>query len=320
MDATLSPPSARRRRSWAVRPWTLVVLALLLVAGTLIQACSDNNGTTGPKFECREQKGGVKVLTQCTGSPARVVGDAIGGPTGTINVQVAVQPGTVDRGRRAGVTFFLTNLNGFPLPGRTIAFSSNAGKFDTLSGVTGADGTFSTTMLVTCEAVTGSGSIAVVVEGKSVVLTDAFTVVTASSNDPCPAGTGVPPATGGGGGATLPSVSISASDPSATESSGDTGTFTVTRNPAGTSQLAVFYTVTGTATPVATACPGGPTTSQDYVQLSGTVIIPANQATATITVTPCNDGGVEGAETVIVTISSDPSYTGGGNAQVTIND
>jgi hypothetical protein len=312
MDATLSPPSARRRRSWAVRPWTLVVLALLLVAGTLIQACSDNNGTTGPKFECREQKGGVKVLTQCTGSPARVVGDAIGGPTGTINVQVAVQPGTVDRGRRAGVTFFLTNLNGFPLPGRTIAFSSNAGKFDTLSGVTGADGTFSTTMLVTCEAVTGSGSIAVVVEGKSVVLTDAFTVVTASSNDPCPAGTGVPPATGGGG-ASLPVVSIVATTPTANATSGATGLFTVSRSVSSASPLTVFYTVAGTATPIA-ACPGG-----DYATLSGSVTIPANQLSQTITVTPCGPDG-DGPETVIVTISADNAYSGGGNATVTIND
>jgi len=301
-----------------------VVLALLLVAGTLIQACSDNNGTTGPKFECREQKGGVKVLTQCTGSPARVVGDAIGGPTGTINVQVAVQPGTVDRGRRAGVTFFLTNLNGFPLPGRTIAFSSNAGKFDTLSGVTGADGTFSTTMLVTCEAVTGSGSITAVVEGKSVVLADAFTVVTASSNDPCPAGTGVPPPTGGGGGgATLPVVSITSAG-TANEAGPVTATFTVSRTGSTSAPLGVTLTATGSAT-----------FGSDY-GLTGSIVglsvtIPAGQASTVITLNPVSADGAEAddpsgpnadAELAILTISPTATYTVGtpGAAQVEIVD
>ena len=53
MDVKRSPDHARRH-PWAVRPWTLVVFGLLLVVGTLIQACSDNNGTVGPTFECSE--------------------------------------------------------------------------------------------------------------------------------------------------------------------------------------------------------------------------------------------------------------------------
>jgi hypothetical protein len=180
---------------------------------------------------------------------------------------------------------------------------------------------FQTTMFVPCEVAPGPYTITAVVEGKSATLEGAFTVATSTSNDPCGGAGAVPPTTGGGGGTTLPSVSIAASDGTATESvAGDTGTFTVTRNPASASPLTVFYAVSGTATPVAGACPGVPTTSQDYVTLAGSVTIPANQPTATITVTACNDGVADGPETVIVTIASDPSYTGGGNATVTIND
>ena len=60
MDAKLSPPSVRHRRPSGVRPWTRLVLGLLLMAGTLIQACSDNNGSTGPTFACRENAVGAE--------------------------------------------------------------------------------------------------------------------------------------------------------------------------------------------------------------------------------------------------------------------
>ena len=142
MDATLSPPSARRHRPWTVRPWTLVVLALLLVAGTLIQACSDNNGTTGPKFECREQKGGVKVLTQCTGSPAPTTGFA--NTSAEIKVQVGINPNSIAPGQRAGVTAFVTNLNGLPLAGKSVQFSTDVGSLDNTVVPTNAQGQAST--------------------------------------------------------------------------------------------------------------------------------------------------------------------------------
>jgi hypothetical protein len=310
MDAKLPPPSARRR----LRPSTLAVFGLLLLAGTLIQACSDNNGSTGPVFECREQKGGVKVLAQCTGSPAKVVGDAVGGPNGTLNIQATVTPGVIDRGRRGGVQILLTSANGAPIQGGTVSVSSPGGKFDSPGGTTDPNGTFSTTMLVPCEVPDGAYAINVVANGKGVSLPAAFTAVTSTSNDPC-AGITPPPAGGGGGAPALPVVSIQATTSTATESTGAGGTFTVTRDVSSTSPLQVFYTVAGTATPVA-ACPGG-----DYVTLPGSVTIPANQTSATIPVTPCaNDAIVEPAETVIVTISGNAAYSGGGNATVTIND
>src|SRR5262245_52853375 len=147
MDAKLSSRSARRRRPWAVRPWTLLVLALLLAVGTLIQACSDNNGSTGPKFECREQKGGVKVLTQCTGSPAPTTGFA--NTAADIKVLVGINPNTITPGQRAGVTASVTNLNGLPLAGRTVQFSTDVGQLDQTVVTTNAQGQASTTLRIT---------------------------------------------------------------------------------------------------------------------------------------------------------------------------
>ena len=87
-----------------------MVLALLLVAGTLIQACTDNSNTTGPSFSCNENpiergagSGSVRSLAACpqSGGKVPVVGDAIGGPGGTLAVTVIVSPG-VDRQRQKG--------------------------------------------------------------------------------------------------------------------------------------------------------------------------------------------------------------------------
>jgi len=108
----------------------------------------------------------------------------------------------------------------------------------------------------------------------------------------------------------LPTVSISASDPSAAEVGPDSGMLTITRS-GSTAALTVHYTVGGTAT-------GG----SDYAALSGTVTIPAGQTSATIAVTPVDDAVVEGNETVIVTVSADAFYTVGtpNAATVTIAD
>jgi hypothetical protein len=173
-----------------VRPWTLTVLGLLLMAGTMLQACSDNNGNTGPVFECREQKGGVKVLAQCTAGPAPVTGDGIGGPGGTVFVQVTVNPGTIDRGRRATVLTIVSNLNGFPLPGRRVFLAPSVGRLDATSGVTNSAGLFSTSLFIPCEVAPDTAvTISAVVDG--VTATADLTVApgqtsTSVANDPCP--------------------------------------------------------------------------------------------------------------------------------------
>ena len=103
---------------------------------------------------------------------------------------------------------------------------------------------------------------------------------------------------------TLPTVSIVASDPTATEAGPTGGVFTVTRSGDLSAPLTVFYTVAGTATP-----------SVDYAALSGSVTIVATQASAAINVDPLDDADVEPDETVVAALAADAAYTIGAPAQ-----
>ena len=92
------------------------------------------------------------------------------------------------------------------------------------------------------------------------------------------------------------SVSVVASDDSASESPVDSGTFTLTRASSVASlalPLTVNYAVSGTAT-----------SSEDYTALSGTVTFLAGETTTTVVVTPVADTTAEGAETVTLTLAS----------------
>jgi hypothetical protein len=104
-----------------------------------------------------------------------------------------------------------------------------------------------------------------------------------------------------------PTVSISASDSDAAEAGQDTGTFTITRSGSTASALVVHYSTSGSASAGA-----------DYTALSGSVTIPAGQASATVIVTPTDDALVEGAETVLVTLSADVAYSIGTPANATV--
>jgi hypothetical protein len=126
------------------------------MAGTLLQACSDNNGSTGPVFECREQKGGVKVAAQCAGSPAPTTGFA--NTSAEIRVQLGINPNTITPGRRAGVTAFVTNLNGQPLAGKIVRFSTDVGSLDKVAVETNSAGQASTTLSITPQDVVNAGN------------------------------------------------------------------------------------------------------------------------------------------------------------------
>ena len=105
-------------------------------------------------------------------------------------------------------------------------------------------------------------------------------------------------------------VTIAATDNTATEQGRTTGTLTVTRTGGTAASLTVFYSTGGTVT-----------AGSDYQPLSGSVMIPAGQSSATITITPIDDAVIgEGNETVIATLTADAAYTIGAqnNATVTI--
>lgn len=94
-------------------------------------------------------------------------------------------------------------------------------------------------------------------------------------------------------GGTIPIVWISASDSRAHESGQEQGVFTICRNGDLTGSLIVSYTVMGSAT-----------APDDYLPLSGSVIIPQGERTAEIQVFPVNDGIPETDEMVVIVLDT----------------
>ncbi len=98
-----------------------------------------------------------------------------------------------------------------------------------------------------------------------------------------------------------PMVRLYASASTTSESAATPLLFDVTRSAGSIAQaLTVAYTVTGSA--------GNGT---DYAALPGTITIPANQRSATISLVPTNDTIPEGLETVQLTLAPSPAYTTG---------
>src|SRR5262249_5679182 len=91
-----------------------------------------------------------------------------------------------------------------------------------------------------------------------------------------------------------PEVTIKATDPPGRARDQHTGAFTVSRTGDPSLPLEVQYSVAGTAT-----------ADEDYPKLSGTVKIPANAVSATITVVPIDDEKTEDRETVVVTVKDE---------------
>ncbi len=106
-------------------------------------------------------------------------------------------------------------------------------------------------------------------------------------------------------------VSISATVPVILESGGIPSQLIITRTGYTGAPLSVNLTVAGTATP-----------DSDYTALPNPAVIPINESTLTLPVTPHDDVFVEGNETVQVSIAPAPAYTVGtpSQASVTITD
>ncbi len=104
------------------------------------------------------------------------------------------------------------------------------------------------------------------------------------------------------------SLSITASDGSASEEGTDTGTFIITRASANLIQpVTVALTLTGTAT-----------SGEDFTSLPAEIIIPANAASVSLTVTPLDDTALDPAETVILSLAPSPFYAVGSPSSATI--
>ena len=108
-----------------------------------------------------------------------------------------------------------------------------------------------------------------------------------------------------------PSVYVSSSaDDRATETGSDTASFTITRTGNRTAALTVRYTLAGTAT-----------ANLDYTLPTGQAIMPAGETSVAVTFPAIDDNLVEGDETIVINVSTDPAYViSGGTTTLTIQD
>ncbi len=98
----------------------------------------------------------------------------------------------------------------------------------------------------------------------------------------------------------LPTVTITATDAAAAEAAANPGTFRITRSGSTALPLTVNYT---------TASGTGFATSNDYTpNLTGSIIIPAGQSFADVTITPIDDSLVEDSEAVKLTLVGAAAY------------
>ncbi|MEO6191617.1 MAG: DNRLRE domain-containing protein [Thermoanaerobaculia bacterium] len=105
----------------------------------------------------------------------------------------------------------------------------------------------------------------------------------------------------------IPVITITASDPTATENPMTTGEFLIQRTGDLSSALSVAYTVGGTAI-----------VGVDHTLGGGSVTIPSGSASTTLTVFPIDDSLVEPDETVVVTLQPQSQYTVGTPSGATV--
>ena len=105
---------------------------------------------------------------------------------------------------------------------------------------------------------------------------------------------------------TKPTVTVSATDIQAFEG-GTAGTFTFTRDGNTKYDLAVDYSLEGTAV-----------NGADYGELTGNVIIPAGQQSVTVSLNAVDDLVYEGNETTVINVTANDNYNVGNNSSATL--
>ncbi|HYW80351.1 MAG TPA: hypothetical protein VE890_12275 [Thermoguttaceae bacterium] len=105
----------------------------------------------------------------------------------------------------------------------------------------------------------------------------------------------------------LPLVSVAATDAGAAEAGLGTGTFVVSRAGSTDGDLAVSWSIGGSATE-----------GDDFQTLTRSATIPDGQSSITLTLTPVDDQEAEPSETVVLSIAASDSYSIGSSAAATI--
>lgn len=195
--------------------------------------------------------------------------------------------GARSHGHKHGETHFLTgavNIGVLP-PGKSVTIS-----YDVI-----IDNPATTTSLSSQATVSGSNF--------SNVLTDDLV----SGGDPLLPGAADPTVTL----INLPDVSVAVSPASVLEDSGDTITFTFTREAPTTSAMTVNFSAVGSGADLATdftVASGTGTATYTPATGLGTIVIPIGSTTATMVVTPVSDIQVEASESVVINVAAGTSY------------
>jgi VCBS repeat-containing protein len=246
-----------------------------------------------------------EAFTVTLGSPVAAV-IATGSAAGTIrNDDTATADLSVTtQGSESGPTaiVFTVTLDKVNDTGAAITFDlADAGTGTATSGSDYDAIPAGATITVAAGASTGTYTLLVLDD----ILVEGVETVTATiSNSTNPAvGIGTATATADIADADTATVSIAATTDA--EEPGTDGRFTVTLSAPSATDTVVRYTVTGTAT-----------AGDDYTTLSGSVTIPAGQTTAFIDVSVLDDGIVEGAEDIVVTLDTVISGDFGGRIAV----
>ncbi|MES2682389.1 MAG: Calx-beta domain-containing protein [Pseudomonadota bacterium] len=94
-----------------------------------------------------------------------------------------------------------------------------------------------------------------------------------------------------------PHIDVIATDRSASETLGETGTFLIRRNSASTEALTVYFTLAGSAQ-----------SDVDYPSLGNSAVIPAGSSAVEVVLTALDDGISESTETAVMSLVPDSSY------------
>lgn len=107
----------------------------------------------------------------------------------------------------------------------------------------------------------------------------------------------------------LPTVTVAATVPTASEATGTAGIFTITRTGGDPTQaLTVDYALAGRAVH-----------GVDYRRLDGRAVIPAGVMSTRVEIQPLDDGVAEGTQDVILLLRSATTYAIGGTGTATVN-
>jgi hypothetical protein len=105
-----------------------------------------------------------------------------------------------------------------------------------------------------------------------------------------------------------PTVSVAATQPNASEVGPANGTYRLTRTGDLDDPTTVYYQMSGTAT-----------AGNDYSGLSGSVVMAAGVSSVDLTLTPTQDGRIDGNETAVLTLLPDIHYAVGGSGTATVS-